>query len=313
MIGARGYGFGGAYVAVVNDIGAAYWNPAGLGRVKSMSLMESNWILQEVEGLNVNYAAFGLPLKPVGTIAVGWLLRHAMLEEGPDAERNGANENTFSLAAGRTILRDVLFLEELALGLSINRHWFTTADPDGDAAGFGFDAGVLARFPYGLSLGFVARALGADVAGENVDPELRLGVGWSRLFADMHRVTVDIDGAYKRHRDYLDEETLEPAENNLKYYGGLEYAILLGEVEMALRGGANGLLYNTAESYGYACGIGVKYLGYSIQYAFKGDTERDRGLGFGHRVSLILELDRLWRKQNRSEGASKEAGSGGGE
>ena len=38
MIGARGLGFGGAYVALVNDPSAAYWNPAALSRVESISL-----------------------------------------------------------------------------------------------------------------------------------------------------------------------------------------------------------------------------------------------------------------------------------
>jgi hypothetical protein len=297
MIGSRGYGFGGAYVAVAKDISAAYWNPAGLSAVEEITLMESNWIFQNVEGLNVNYVAFAMPIKAVGTIAVEWLLKHATLEY-VDAEDNlqssSANENTFSLSMGRTLFENVLFFEAVRLGLSINRHTFRTEH--GNGAGFGFDAGLLTDFPYGFSLGFTARSLGADMEGEKLDPELRFGIGWSMLLQEMHRLTVDIDGTYKRNRDYEDIETLEPARNNLKYYGGLEYALVLNGVEIALRGGGNGALHNTLESYGFAAGAGVKYLGYSVQYAFKGDTDPDPTLGYAHRISLILELGNLWKK-----------------
>ncbi|GAF75594.1 unnamed protein product, partial [marine sediment metagenome] len=51
MIGSRGYGMGGAYVAIANDPSAAYWNPAGLSQVDEISIMESNWIFQSVDDI----------------------------------------------------------------------------------------------------------------------------------------------------------------------------------------------------------------------------------------------------------------------
>jgi hypothetical protein len=303
MIGSRGYGMGGAYVAIADDMSAAYWNPAGLALVENISLMESNWILQDVEGLNVNYVSFGLPIKHVGTMAVEWLLKHATLEEGRDAESNSANENSFSIALGRSIFSDIGPFEDVNLGLSLNRHVFTTAD--GQGAGFGFDLAMLTRFRYGFCLGFVARSMGADMMGEQLDPELRFGLGWTRLLNDMHRVTVDFDGSYKRNRGYTDEKTLEPARNNLKYYGGLEYGIVFSDFEIAVRGGGGGKVHSTLGDMNFAFGGGFSYLGYSVQYAFGGTSERDYTLGYGHRISLIIELNRLWKGQTSA--ASKSA------
>ena len=292
MIGARGYGMGGGYVAVVDDPSAAYWNPAALSRVEELSLMESNWILQDVEGLNINYATLAVPVPHVGTVSGSWLAAFASLEEGSDARSSHAGEHTFSLSIGRALWDELLIFRGTSVGFSINRYSFLTSA--GNGSGLGFDVGVVTGFPYGLSMGFTARTLATDVMGYKVDPELRLGVGYQQTFSEMHRVTVDVDGAWKRHRDYQDAETFEPAANNVKVLGGLEYAVLIQDWEIALRGGGNAMvLYNTRETYGYAAGLGVKYLGYSVQYAFKGDTDPEATLGYGHRVDLILQLMKL--------------------
>ncbi len=295
MIGARGYGMGGGYVAVVDDPSAAYWNPGALGRVEELSLMESNWILQDVEGLNINYASLAVPVPHVGTVSGSWLASFASLEEmGSDGklESNHAGEHTFSLSVGRALWDELLVFQNTSVGFTINRYSFLTSE--GNGSGLGFDLGVQTGFPYGLSVGFAARTLATDVMGDKVDPELRLGVGYQQTFVEMHKVTVDIDGAYKRHRDYQNAGTLEPAANNMKMFGGVEYALLIEGWEIALRGGGNAMvLHNTRQTYGYAAGLGVKYLGYSVQYAFKGDTDPEATLGYGHRVDLILQLMKL--------------------
>jgi hypothetical protein len=303
MIGACGYGMGGAYTAVANDPSAAYWNPAGLAQVSKLSLMESNWVMQQVEGININYASLAVPLKNIGTISGSWLFTHATLEQGWDyandraASTASANEHTFSIGVGRTLLSDALIFKRVALGFSINRHTFHT--DAGDGAGLGFDLGMQTLFPYGIAFGVTGRSLGTDMMGYKIDPEIRSGIGHSITIKKMHRITTAIDGSYKMNRDYTDESSLEPARNNIKGFGGLEYAVLLNGLEIAVRGGGNKMVYTTSDNIGYAAGIGVKYAGYSLQYAFKGDTEPEAGLGYSHRVDLILELDRLMKANKK--------------
>ncbi|MBN1576062.1 MAG: hypothetical protein JW913_05895 [Chitinispirillaceae bacterium] len=303
MIGARGYGLGGAYVALANDPSAAYWNPSRLSQVRHISLMNSNWILQDVEGMNVNYANLTVPIKYVGTISGGWLINHASLEYGVlnddntvIMKSNSANEHRFSLSLGRQLFDELLIFRRTSVGLSINRYSFTTEF--GNGAGLGFDVGVSTEFPYGLSFGFIARTLGAEFMGYLLDPELRWGIGYSQVIKEMHRITAGVDGLYKMNRDYQDEKSLEPARNNIKGFAGLEYALLNNGFEFAVRGGGNGMAWhNTLHNYTFTAGCGFKWLGYSLQYAFVGATDRDAALGYGHRISLILELDRLYLGQ----------------
>jgi|GEM_PF-2627204 len=309
MIGSRGYGMGGAYVAIANDPGAAYWNPAGLSHVNELTLMESNWILQNVEDMNVNYLSAAIPIKNVGTVSGSWLLIHSKLEEGWDytadepMSTESANEHAFSLSIGRRLWDKLLIFEKTSLGFSINRHTFKT--DAGDGAGLGFDIGLQTSFPYGFSFGFVARTLGADMMGYKIDPELRCGIGYDVLIKKMHNIVVAVDGAYKMNRDYEKESSLDPAKNNLKAFGGIEYSIVLKNLRISLSGGGNGMLYSTLGTYGFAAGLGIKYMGYSVQYAFQGDTDPDVSLGYEHRVTLMLELKNLLPKKVKSESAEK--------
>ncbi|MBD3321570.1 MAG: PorV/PorQ family protein [Chitinivibrionales bacterium] len=316
MIGARGYGMGGAYVAVADDPSAAYWNPSRLSYVERMSIMDCNWILQDVEGMNVNYVNVAVPIKYAGTIAGSWLLNHATLEHGElDSDgnvsmvSNPANEHTFSLSLGRKLWDELLILRNTSLGFSINRYAFNTEEENG--AGLGFDLGISTEFPYGFSIGFTARTLGAEVMGYKIDPEFRLGIGYTTTINEMHRISVGVDGTNKLNRDYESIATLEPARVNIKGFGGIEYALLFDEqnIEIAVRGGGNGMaLHNTLKNYTFTGGAGFKWLGYSVQYAFVGATDRDAALGYGHRIALTIQLDKLYPGQKKlfKETAQKE-------
>jgi hypothetical protein len=294
MIGARGYGFGGAYSAIVDDPSAAYWNPAALGNLPAISLMESNWIFQDVTGLNINYISLGVPVPYVGTIGGSWLMKFAMLESGGidgAITSHRSSEHLFSLSLGRRLWEKLGVFHNTSLGVSVNRYTFLTND--GDGAGIGFDIGMITGLPYGFKLAVVGRNLGSDFMDETIDPEVRLGLGYSITLQEMHRITVAADGLYKTNRDYTDIDDYTAAENNMKYFGGLEYALLWKGWEFALRGGGNGTFYSSLPYYGFAAGIGIKFLGYSLQYAFKGDTNTELGLGYSHRADVVLELTRL--------------------
>jgi hypothetical protein len=231
------------------------------------------------------------------------LINHAVLEFG-EYDENGkiimdsenANEQQFSLSLGRQLFDELLIFKKLSVGLSINRFSFSTGV--GNGAGLGFDVGISTEFPYGFSIGFNARSLGSEFMGNLIDPELRWGVGYSLIANKMHRITAGIDGLKKMNRDYQELATLEPAINNIKGFAGLEYALIYNDFEVALRGGANSMaLHNTIKNHSFSAGCGFKWLGYSLQYSFMGSTDRDAALGYGHRVSLVLELDRLHKAQ----------------
>lgn len=66
--GARGMAMGGAFVAVVNDPSAMYWNPAGLADVDGIGLMIDNtsWIAD----IQYNYIGATVSAGPIGVIGL---------------------------------------------------------------------------------------------------------------------------------------------------------------------------------------------------------------------------------------------------
>jgi hypothetical protein len=71
---------------------------------------------------------------------------------------------------------------------------------------------------------------------------------------------------------------------------------VIREVELALRGGFNTPVHNTLESSGFSVGLGVKFLGYQFQYAFKGDTDAEAALGYTHRFDLLVNFMKLTKE-----------------
>ncbi len=63
---ARGSSMGNAFTAMSGDIGAMYWNPAGLASIHKMEtvFVNANWI----SGINFNYTAFAINLNQLGVI-----------------------------------------------------------------------------------------------------------------------------------------------------------------------------------------------------------------------------------------------------
>jgi hypothetical protein len=113
----------------------------------------------------------------------------------------------------------------------------------------------------------------------------------------MHRITAGLDGLFLKNRGYKNAMTLEPAENNIKGFLGLEYALILKGWEIAVRGGGNALQHDAFQNtFNYSFGTGAAYKGYSFQYAFGGAPETDMGLGYTHRADLIISLKQPEKK-----------------
>ena len=68
--GSSGIALGDAVVSTVDDISAAYWNPAGLAlmRNKQVQFMVQPWIA----GISTSYAGIGIPIPRLGTIAISY-------------------------------------------------------------------------------------------------------------------------------------------------------------------------------------------------------------------------------------------------
>jgi hypothetical protein len=99
--GAAAKGMGGAYAALAEDGTAAYWNPAGLARVKEAQGTAS---YEDLYGLGLlRYGAFGYTQPNVGKGTLSANLLH--LDTEGDASFLNYAESTYMLSYGRKILR----------------------------------------------------------------------------------------------------------------------------------------------------------------------------------------------------------------
>jgi hypothetical protein len=106
--GARGVGMGSAFVSVVDDISATYWNPAGIARMKGgqASFSNTKWIAD----ISYNHAAVAVPVAGVGTLGVsaqfmtmGDMDRTTTMEPEGTGETFSAGSYAFALSYGRNL------------------------------------------------------------------------------------------------------------------------------------------------------------------------------------------------------------------
>lgn len=299
QMGSRGFSMGGAFAALADDASSTYWNPAGLARLGSLTLSETNWMLQDVSDVNVNYFAGGIPISDVGTVAGSWLMQYASLEQGEPGtmlhSRSDWYEHHFSLAAARELWEKLWIFEHTGVGFSLNRYVLNSGKLNG--AGTGFDLGFQTRFPHGLSLGLVMRSLGADMMGEKVEPEYRAGVGYTWSRADRHRIAVDLDLATKDGVEYSDGE--DGVATNYKAFFGGEYLFRQEDWAAALRAGLNNSLINSRDAIAWSLGAGIGYRGFMVDYAFQKHTDVDLSLGQSHRVTIEVRLGEFLAKERK--------------
>ena len=289
QIGARPSGMGGAFVAVADDINALYWNPAGLSLLSSPAAGEHNWVNQDFMGVNVNYLSLAVPLEKIGVVGGSWQMTNAGLEEGDpddpnDYRQDHWSENTYTLSAARKLWDKALIFEQTAIGINLNRYTISTADHHN--VGVGFDLGFFTLFPRGIRFGVMARSLAADIKGNKITPEYRVGTGYIWKADSQHRLTVAMDLLIKQNVEYQDAGTLEPVKVNLKGCEGLEYQLTVNDWRVAVRAGSYATLRSVRSNVAVTAGLGIGFQDYMLDYAFKYDTNPTEALGMAHRISF---------------------------
>ncbi len=180
-VGARGIGMGGACSAVLDDISAIWWNPAGLGFLDQKEVMLT--VVDYTMDLSYSYAAFAAPIADnVMTIGVfaGYL-------DIPDEEittitsPNGTGQfyNAFDFQMGASFAYNLS--DRFTAGLSakyIHQDFFQNMGADA----FGIDAGAIYHTELAdreIRFSFAVQNLGTNLTmkGEN----LRIDVGPEKL------------------------------------------------------------------------------------------------------------------------------------
>lgn len=268
-VGARAAALGQASVALVDDAGAAYWNPGALSRLNGGNALLSHGSFLNNE-LSYDAAAVGRRLS--GAWALGVLLQHASVGSLSRLDAAAQETGSFSPAdtAGTVALARTVQGHGIGVSLKYIRskiqHTASTL-----SGGVGYLSPAL--WEGTLRVGVAADNWGGKLKyaarGESLPALLRAGVayvprpGWEAVF---------------------DTERVQKADPT--YGGGLEYHRDFRGGRAFLRGGYTTRTKDQGTAAGFSAGAGVHFRKIGLDYAFLPDGD----LGYTHLLNLSFQF-----------------------
>ncbi|MCK9279984.1 MAG: PorV/PorQ family protein [Melioribacteraceae bacterium] len=299
-VGGKALAMGSAQNAIVNDVTAGYWNPAGLAHINypQAALMHEEHFGNLV---NYNYAAAAIPYG--ADMSFGLSIIRLSIDGIPDTRNALYDANGDGILDIRTDRLDYSKISEFS-----NTDWafyFTFAKRQSDdfywganvklirrdlaeygATGIGFDVGAHYRPYEKLMLGAVIQDVTTTLiawdTGRNelITPTLKIGAAYSfDILGGVVTPITDFDIRFE-NRKYTSTFNLGPVSFDL--HTGLEYNF---KNVVAVRAG-----YSDVKQITLGAGLFLPKLTIDYSYArFTGS--QDETLPASHRVSLILTLD----------------------
>ncbi len=207
--GARAAGMGDAFVSVVDDASACWWNPAGLGfleQTHNVSLLHSR-LVPDWDDVYYEYAAYAMKVEGLGTIGYSliYLTYGEQLATTEDDEIPFATFNSYEIIP--SIAYGASLGDRVAVGLNLK---FILVDlapaevtldgKDGSGTTFAADFGALWRLMDGRwNVGAALQHVGPKIAYidvEQKDPlprNLKVGTSYKLLDDEMNALIVSAD------------------------------------------------------------------------------------------------------------------------
>lgn len=244
----RAVGVGGAYTALGDDVGAIFYNPAGLASVLTSELNFT--YLSLYQSINYEFIAFAYPVEAAlpsvgGTVAVSVnLLQPGSLQRTNDS---GVTVGTFSSA-------DSVFTFAYARAFGSNVHFgmsvkYIQQQIDTiQSALFDVDAGIVVLPPFdGMRIGISLKNMGAQASGFNLPFSLNAGISYRRyeLFSEQDDGALTVETVFP----------LQPIEDQLGMRAGCEYNFKWVGSRATLRAGYT-FLDNSLSGVGLTLGAG---------------------------------------------------------
>ena len=302
-VGGRPLGMGGAYVAIANDVTAAYYNPAGLAQINypEISLMHD-----ERFGSLVNYDYAGVAIPYGKDMSFGVSIMRLGVDGIPNTQGALIDQNTgavitdINLPSARLDYskitefsdQDWAFYftfakrhsEQLYYGANVKLIYRSIAGYS--AYGIGFDVGawykLFQNFSLGANLQDVTTTLVAWSTGRNelITPTAKVGVAYHLNFLG-GEITPALDFNIKfEDRQFASEFHLGPVSFDMMT--GFEYNF---KNLFMVRAG-----YNDVKQ--FTIGAGIKLPKLNIDYSFARFSQSQlESLPDTHRISLILTLE----------------------
>jgi hypothetical protein len=167
-MGGRALAMGGAFVAVADEAGAGYWNPAGLD-LAHHTKMEASYSRLSL-ARHYDTGALSQPLGRYGSLGLGWMrfgVDMIELRTGDTSAPDGYgkdDENAYLVSYSKSVLG--------FLGVGITGKYITQNLLGKHATATGADLGLLLKMTNGWSVGLVTQNIDADLSwpGGHKDP-----------------------------------------------------------------------------------------------------------------------------------------------
>lgn len=299
-VGGRALAMGGSQTAIVNDVTAGYWNPAGLAKIDypQVSLMHEEHFGNLV---NYNYGAVAIPYE--SDMSFGLSIIRLSVDGIPDTRNaledvNGdgvldINDDRLDYSKITEFSNtDWAFYFTFAKRHSENFYWGVNVKiikrdlAEYSATGIGFDIGAyyqpMEKLHLGANIQDVTTTLVAWSSGRNelITPTAKIGAAYElELLGGKILPAVDLDIRFE-NRKFASMFNIGPI--SFDAHTGFEYNY---KNIFAVRAG-----YNDVKQ--FTVGVGIYLPKLTIDYSFarvaQSETER---LPDSHRISLMLTLE----------------------
>lgn len=297
-VGPRANAMGGAFSAVGNDASSMYWNPAGIGSIKSYQGIFTYSKL--FAGINLNYFGIVTPIEGIGNFGVSvTALNYGQMEITTELDPEGigttfsAGSYAFGISYAKYITQD------FAIGVTVK--YIRENIYNSSADGFAVDIGTMFNTPFwGIKFASSITNFGtkmqmsgndllvrydqnpntagnngsidANLATDQFELPLRLQIGISRnfQFAEGYDFLIAVDAVYP---------------NDNKQWINVGGELSMFDNLIALRAGYKTLFLKDSQE-GLTLGFGINYklngsLGIQIDYAYQKLKYLDNNHSFG--------------------------------
>lgn len=269
QLGARPQGMGGAFVAMVDDVNAVYWNPAGLTQIKTVEAAFMHVSPFSIDEASIDFSSLAIPMSQISALGISWIHQGAELEEGRGHtyKKSDMSEDTFVLSLARK------FTPNMSSGINIKR--LKINSDVGGGGGFGYDLGLLyttQNLMLGIgqldtfSFGIMCRNSFTDLKDESVPTTLRMGIA-TKVFQGRVGLSADLEKKKEVNKE----------ENSYQFH--------LGAEGMMTR---NVLFRAGIDDGDLTYGLGFLLYNWELDYAFYRIKEYD--LDYSHRISATLKF-----------------------
>lgn len=281
-LGAKAMAMGGTGTAFMDNITAAYWNPAALASVKraQFAMMYTDMGLDRMH----NFAALGTSFK-YGYVALSWI--NASVSDFEGYDEIGNPTGSFDMNDHNIGLSLALGPGNFKFGLSA-KMYMSKIDDDSQT-GFGTDLGIVWDINDYLSLGVMARDLYAEIDKNEIPAQYALGLAVHPIYG----VTFATDLKQEKHADDVTVHI------GAEYWTGVGKDTEIGSSHSAInleeKTKWDEILSNTqggirlgVNDGSFTAGFGLRFKMLEMNYAYL--TEKTEGFDNSHQFSLILRF-----------------------